>query len=99
SKGRLLSRHPEAPAALRGARSARLGRVRLRTAPRTAALSLAARGLLAAGQLGVGHLEARQRVADRVDLLAPALLQHGQQGGPAVDRRLALPEVALALRP
>src|SRR3954447_16424182 len=86
----LLTRYPEAPGALRRAGAAALG---------------IGRGLLLRGrrgrrgsatrQLHVGHLQARERVLDRRELLAVAGLQQRQQGARALDRLARLPQVAL----
>src|SRR5829696_6332464 len=75
---RSLPRNPEAAGALRRAGPFRLLRL------------LAGRGRfrrrLTAGPLGVDHLESRQRVPDRTELLGVALLQQREQRAGAVDR-------------
>src|SRR5829696_8218809 len=82
---RLLPRNPE-PAGALGRAGARLIRRRL----------LGRR--LAAGALGVEHLQARERVLDRAELLAVARLDERQQGARALDRLPNLLEVGLRWR-
>src|SRR3954452_11916003 len=87
---RLLSGHPEAPGALRRPGLARLGSGRL--------LRRLGRGLLRwrlGRPLGVDHLQARERVAHRAELVAVARLEHGQQRPRALDGQADLLEVAL----
>src|SRR3954469_13238457 len=89
---RLLSGHPEAPGALRRPGVARLGSGRLLRRPGPGLLR---RRL--APPLGVDHLQARERVAHRAELVAVARLEHGQQRPRALDGQADLLEVALGL--
>src|SRR4051794_10463970 len=100
----LLPGYPEAPAALRGARLARLRGLRLGRRGRLLggrgwlgpALRGAAGGLRAAG-LRVHHLQLRERLADGPGLGAELLLDERQQRADALDRQAHLAEVALVL--
>ena len=54
-------------------------------------------GLSGPGELGVGELELRERVADRANLLGVLLLDQGQQGAHPLDRKARLVQVAHVL--
>src|SRR5215211_6266400 len=85
----LLARHPETPGALRGTRpgvlGGTLGRGRL----------AGGRRRLPSGALGVEHLEAGERVADRAELFPVARLDERHQRPRALDGLVDLVEVGL----
>src|SRR5262245_1711442 len=90
---RLLSGHPEAAGALRRPGLAGLRGGRLLRGGRRRLLGR----LALAGSLGVDHLQARERVAHRAELVAVARLEHRQQRPRALDRQADLLEVARGL--
>src|SRR4051812_19536213 len=83
STARLLTGDPEAPGTLGGARSFGLLRGRL------------GGGRRSSGKLHVGHLQARDGVLDRRQLLAVARLEHRQQRASALDGLAGLLEIAV----